>query len=330
LVERTKKERDRWQVAQWDKNDKLICEIIEQSLPWRPISLSDIMKSLKEKAKEANKKAQAQFIHDHGTEKEWTDEKCISRQTVHTHLRKLAASGGRIIRTGRGAYSSKSAREIGKDLLGTQAHDLVEWFIEQLQSYAVPAELLTTGRNLLKNYLLFLSGVYGMFDQFLIKEYQGSERLFNLERLFNFDAPRKVKMPNLTIRIPRRGEPLSVGGTSIVGQILQQLVADINPYMFNVTITACHLEMILRKLYEETGKEAPRLFLYGDMLEGAGKESLQKVTNDIDKICVWWAEVSEYIPSSGMFQFMTVVSINSTRTFKRALSKIAPDVTYPH
>lgn len=354
MVGRTKKERDRWQVAQWDKNDKLICEIIEaRARPWSPISVFDIMKSLKEKVKEDNKKTQRQFIHDHGgTDEGWKPERCISRQAVHTHLKQLVralsdgsdGSDGRIIRTGRGAYSSKTASKIGKDLLGTHANlDLVAWFIGQLESYDVPAELLAKGRNLLKNYLLFLGGVYKMLDQFLIRELGNKltlpiimpvpetdgkvegEQDQGSERLFNFDPSYKVKMPNLTIRIPGQAKPLSVGGTSISAQIFQETIADINPYMFNVTITACYLEMALRKLYEGVGKEAPGLFLYGDMLAGEGKESLQKTTNDIDRIAAWWGEVSDYIPSSGMFRFMTVVSINSTRTFKKALSKIAPD-----
>jgi hypothetical protein len=335
MVRRMK--RDRVQASQWDKNHVLICGIIEEKFSGVPFSVSDIMKSLTKKVEKDNKNAYAKFVHDHGTIKyTGTEEKCISRQTIRTHLKQLITDS-KIKSDGRRSYTSKTSGEIGKDLLGLQAYDLVDWFIQQLQSCVVPTELLTKGKKLLKNYLLFLSGVYYFFEQFLIKE---SASQLTLPRIildettavafgkaigvtvpetdiFNFDASRKVNMPKLTIRRSGGAEPLSVDRTSI----LKQMAANVNPYTFNVTITACHLEIALRELYEKTGKEAPALFLYR-MLEHEGRESLQKVTTDLKRIGAWWAEVADYIPSSGMFRFLTVISINSTPAFKRALMQV--------
>jgi len=157
------KKRDRWQASQWDKNEKLIYETIEQceesllkdpSKSLGPIRISTIMKSLEAKAKGYNEqqgthplssscfccgrpvdeiKAQIEKQAWRRGQRTWSGHRQdqndqrkgiyavrMSRQAACRHLEELVAEG-KITRTGRGAYSSKTVsllREIGKDLLG--------------------------------------------------------------------------------------------------------------------------------------------------------------------------------------------------------------------
>jgi len=331
LVRRLKNKRDKWQAARWDKNHQIIKKIIDERYLRHAFSVSDIMESLKEKVEGTNR--------NHAADEGWIDEGVPSRQTVHAHLKQFV-SEGEITWIRRGEYSSKTVSEALKEHLGRDSYDLLDWFMDQLQSYNVPPELLAEGRTLLQKHLLFLGGVHIFLEDFLFKELESQLPLASalimvlgtkgetgerqdIRRLASLGVP-----SNLTIRMHAsygRPEPLKVGNGTVYGETWKDAAASLNPVIFNVTIAACCAEISLGRLYERVGKEAPRLFL-GRMVMGEGREALQKTANDVLKIASWWInEISSYIPASGVLQLLTVLLIYNTRTFKQALAKIPPD-----
>jgi len=222
----------------------------------------------------------------------------LSRAVVHEHLKALLEDG-----------SVEKVYKDGKilNVLQPLKLDLVEWFLRQLEVYELPREVIEKGKVVLNNHILISTSIiyaYLLNNVKNILESSEPER----EAVINEDpwllekftlTPLKTKAPLLMMNIKSHVEI----GSEKEEEIVQKLISELNPYLFNVILTAYQIEKWLFSKWSEEMMNREEFFF--SILSDEAKKTF-------DKVSMWWLqEVSEYLPSSRFFQLLTLIYSNS-------------------
>ena len=225
----------------------------------------------------------------------------LSRAVVHEHLKDLLEDG--------------SVRKIYKDgrilnVLQLKKVNLVEWFLHQLEAYDLPTEVIAKGRVVLNDHILInASMMYGYILNNITSILEGSELGEAAETdkkpwlLESFSlVPSKMKAQSFKLDIESHVKI----GSEQEKEIVHKLIRELNPHLFNVIMVTYELE---KRLGSKELKKRD-VFFYSTLSK--------EVKRSLDEVSEWWfKEVSEYLPSSRLFQLLTIVYSNSLSSWLR-------------
>ena len=227
----------------------------------------------------------------------------LSRSVINEHLKALEAKS--VI---------KKEYKNGKilNVLQLSKIDLVEWFLSQLESIGVPKEIVEKGRTIINEELLIMSVFINAQVMQNILSFSKRERAGIMgegirvlgEETFSPIA-RKAETPAFKIKVPLKG---------IKEEEIRMMLRELNVYSFAVALDVYGTEK---------GLFGNSKGFHSDVLGALSLEA----KNRFDKVKEWWNEVSEYLPSSGLFRFFVVVYFNAlcreTGSSKRVVSKVS-------
>jgi len=229
----------------------------------------------------------------------------LSRAVVNNHLKSLEADG-----------LIKKEYVSGKLLNVLQASklDLVEWFLDKLASDGVPKEVVEKGKTVLDRAVVAYSAAIYFRTCENMRKIVGRTAAGKLLESIDPFLSSKTKTPDFKITVTTNKQPWP----KETQEYFNSLLSELNPNSFNVVMTVYSSEKDLYEVAPELLEKESDKFLF------------QLMPNDLkehfDKTLDWWFEdVVDYLPSSGLFLFLTAIYMDSLLRvlgYKRALRKV--------
>lgn len=211
------------------------------------------------------------------TFKELIEESGLSRATINKHLKDLNKDG--LLKK---EYRDRKILNV----LQVTELDLVSWFLGQLENLGVPEEVVEKGKVLLDDGVLVSSLV--IYNSIWTNVRKIRDRSKILARGASFTmVPSKIEI--LDVEFHPEHEKLQ--------ELLKMVLAELNPYSFNVCLAAYEREKLFHEIQASTKEESWECFFV---------EMPEDLKTRFDKTWEWWnSEVSEYLPSSRLLQVLT-------------------------
>jgi len=242
------------------------------------------------------------------TFKQIIEKSSLSRSVVNDHLKALETKS--VI---------KKDYKNGKilNVLQLSKIDLVEWFLSQLENIGIPQEIVEKGRTIINGELLITSAYVNM--QVILNIFD----LLKRERVPIIDEDMRVVREETFPMFARKSETpalkikgLMFKGKELKGKEEEELVRivlrELSVHSFTVALDV---------YWREKGMCETSKGFHSNVLGVLSPE----LENRFDKVREWWKEVSEYLPSSGLFRFLVIVYFNTlfrdAGSSKRVVSK---------
>ena len=215
----------------------------------------------------------------------------LSRGTINQHLKDLQRDG-----------KIKKEYRDGKilNLLVHSKLDLVEWFLNQLESSGVPRKIVKKGKDILNEDILVLSVcIYIQIWENIFQMFKSREKILETATVITSSEmhviPPKTKTPNINFSEVYKKDRYTY-------KVLKAVIRELNPYSFNIIASVYQFERLINN------QDLKNKSLHLSIMERPEWVIPEDLKTDFDKVLEWWfEEVSEYIPSSGFLKILTVV-----------------------